>query len=91
MSEPSSNTAKPSDFGNATVVHDAPQQAATMPEPGADEEQQEPVGQQSWKEKVVANAKITRGTLLNKPEQKELGHQILRGETTVLKSSQPDN
>jgi len=42
--------------------------------------QEVPAPKLGFREQVIADAKIIRGTLLGKPETKEHGQKILRGE-----------
>lgn len=44
-------------------------------------------GKVGFKEKVVAEAKIIRGTLLGKPEEKDFGHKILNQEVPADKET----
>ncbi|KAJ3835918.1 hypothetical protein EV361DRAFT_925488 [Lentinula raphanica] len=43
-----------------------------------------------FKERVIGVAKKTRGTLLNKPELKEHGDQILQGKASIHEPSESD-
>ncbi|KAI0071135.1 hypothetical protein K474DRAFT_1701773 [Panus rudis PR-1116 ss-1] len=73
----------PSETVQPGTVTAASQQGATQPGSGSEviapnvgSQQHEP----SFKERVVGVAKEIRGSVLNKPETKEQGTRILRGE-----------
>ncbi|KAG5722078.1 hypothetical protein E4T56_gene15847 [Termitomyces sp. T112] len=72
---PSDNTPAP-----ATRSDTLPQQASTSPGDGS--EVHANINQVPFKERVIGVAKITRGTVLRKPDLKQEGEAILEGQTT---------
>ncbi|KAF5315371.1 hypothetical protein D9619_007116 [Psilocybe cf. subviscida] len=90
----SSEVREPSEVVEPRKVHDVAQQGSTQPGDGSTVHEdghlhhndtatgartQEKV---PFKEQVIGVAQKTRGTLLGKPDLKDHGEQILRGETT---------
>ncbi|KAI1790410.1 hypothetical protein LXA43DRAFT_1016982 [Ganoderma leucocontextum] len=75
--------APPSETVQPTVETAAPQQAATQPETGGQVPQtviMQPARRASFSQKVVGYAKEIRGTILRKPETKDHGGKIRKGE-----------
>ncbi|KAG7096004.1 hypothetical protein E1B28_006686 [Marasmius oreades] len=91
------HTARPSDVVEPTQITTAPQQGSTQPGDGSTvRETTGPDGQPlrvievpgdehqvPFKDQVIGYAKKTRGTMLNKPELKEHGEQIIQGTASV--------
>jgi len=64
-----------------TRINEETQQGSTQPGDGA--AVRVAVGAPSWREKFIGYAKKSRGTMLRKPETKEHGDKILRGQATI--------
>ncbi|KAJ3783557.1 hypothetical protein GGU10DRAFT_377565 [Lentinula aff. detonsa] len=85
------------DSGSAIHTHHDTHDDRSHPEPGDIAREQVNVVQLPteggsthevpFKERVIGVAKKTRGTLLNKPELKEHGEQILQGKSSVYEPS----
>jgi len=85
---------RPSEVAPPTKVDNVPQQASTQPgdgnevrfssPPHAEPHPTETTGKVPFKEQVIGVAKKARGSILGKPDVKEHGDQILRGEVTHL-------
>ncbi|KAK7028148.1 hypothetical protein VNI00_014963 [Paramarasmius palmivorus] len=80
----------PSEVVEPTRSNTAPQQGSTQP--GSGSAVHETTGAQSteqphlsFKEQVIGVAQKTRGTVLNKPDLKEHGEQVLAGNAPAVK------
>ncbi|KAH9947635.1 hypothetical protein B0H21DRAFT_326077 [Amylocystis lapponica] len=76
--------APPSSLAGAqsTQVDEAPQQGATQPDSGSLVYVVQTAPQPTFKEQVIGHAKDIRGSILRKPETKEYGQKILKGEAS---------
>ncbi|KAK0464227.1 uncharacterized protein EV420DRAFT_1637791 [Desarmillaria tabescens] len=69
--------------GSGSVVHDGADQEPRVLELPSDGQSHHSNIQAPFKERVVGAALKTRGTLLNKPEVKETGQQLLDGKIDI--------
>ncbi|OBZ71288.1 hypothetical protein A0H81_08635 [Grifola frondosa] len=80
-----SHVAPPSDTVAPTQIDTPSQQAATQPGSGVEVHVIQTAAP-SFKQQVIGYAKEIRGTILRKPETKEYGDKILKGEATYSKN-----